>query len=163
MGLRVFESLETAIQANQEHSGSFMYWSVSYYWLRELRLARKSGNWIPVEGIVESTHRTKCGYKETVRAELRYSYRFDSRLYIGRVVRDTCWSLGSANSLVDDHVAGGKIHIRVNPDKPNQSYFPSGFGWVEPFVTLLFSSLGTLLLVSIIVGVGILPLLKRHS
>jgi hypothetical protein len=159
----VFESLETVIQANQEHSGSFMYWSVSYYWIRELLLARKSRNWTPVEGIVEFTHRTKGGYKKTVRAEVRYSYRFDSQGYMGRVVRDTCWSFRPADRLVDDHVAGGKILVRVNPDKPNQSYFPSGFGWVEPFVTLLLSFLGTLLLVSITIGVGILPLLKRHS
>jgi hypothetical protein len=146
----MFESVTE--QNDNDHSGSFMYWSVPYYWLRELRLSRKARSWAGAEGIVTSAHRTKGGYRETIRAELIYSYTFRGGYYAGRTVRDCCFNPSAATALAEDHKPGQKIQIFVNPNNPDESYYPSGFGSVEPFLTLFLSLLGTLLLSGIILG-----------
>ena len=140
---------ETTTQSANDHSGSFMYWSVPYYWIRELRLSKKSERWTSAEGVVESTHRTKGGYKGTIRAELWYSYTFESKSYRGHVIRDCCFAPSEANRLVEQEV-GQKISILVNSKNPEESYYPSGFGSVEPFLMLFLSLLGTSLIAAII-------------
>ncbi|MEO6829988.1 MAG: hypothetical protein ABI164_09260, partial [Acidobacteriaceae bacterium] len=77
------------------------------------------------------------------------------------VIRDCCWAPSSANALVDEHEPGQKIDILVNPENPTQSYCSSGFGWIEPFLTLFLSAGSTLLIISIVIFVGIIPLLQR--
>ncbi len=157
----MFEGLEDQIRAGSDHSASFMYCSIPYYWLRERRLAQESIHWVPGTAVIESSHRTKGGYKETIRAELWYSYSFGGETYRGHVIRDCCWAPSSANNLVDENEPGKKIDILVNPERPDQSYYSSGFGWVEPFLTLFLSAGGTLLVIAIVIGVGIIPALKR--
>lgn len=157
----MFEGLEDQIQRSNDHSGSFVYWSIPYYWLREEWLAKKSVNWISAIGTVESAHRTKGGYQQTIRAEFWYSYPFNGEFYRGHVIRDCVFAPSSANTLVDEHPPGQKIEILVNPENPKQSYCPSGFGWIEPFLTFFLSAGSTLLLIAIVIGVGIIPLLER--
>lgn len=157
----MFEGLDSEIQASKDHSRSSFYWSIPYYWLRERRLAKKSVHWVPLAGVVESSHRTKGGYQQTIRAELWYSYSFEGENYRGYVIRDCCWSPSSANALVGEHDPGQKIDILVNPENPTQSYYSSGFGWIEPFLTLFLSAGSTLLIISIVIFVGIIPLLQR--
>ena len=161
MEQRMFETVEDQTRTSSDHSGSFMYWSIPFYWLRERRLSKKSIHWIPSAGVVESSHRTKGGYKQTIRAEMWYSYSFGGKNYRRHAIRDCCWALNSANRLVGEHQPGQKIKILVNLENPAQSYCSSGFGWVEPFLTLFLSGLGTLLLISIVIGAGIIPMLKR--
>lgn len=157
----MFEGLDEQIKASDQHSRSLFYWSIPYYWLRERRLAKMSRSWVPATATVESAQRTKGGYGQTVRAELWYSYSFEGTCYRGHVIRDTCWRFSSANNLVDDYASGQTIEILINPQKPGQSYFPSGFGWIEPFFTLFLSGLASLLVAFIVIFVGIIPALQR--
>ena len=114
----MFEGLQDQIQRTSDHSGSFMYWSIPCYWLRERRLSKRSVQWVSQQGIVESSHRTKGRYQETIRAELRYSYSFEGENYTGHVIRDCCFAPSSANNLVDENAPGQKIEILVNPENP---------------------------------------------
>lgn len=157
----MFEGLQDQIRATDDRSGSFLYWSIPYYWLRERHLAKKSVSWIPTNAVVNLAHRTNGGYGGTMRAELRYSYSFGGETYEGRVIRDTGFRPSSAHRLVDNHEVGQRIEVLVNPDKPGESYFSSGFGWIEPFLTLFLSALCTLLIAFIIVAVLIIPALQR--
>src|SRR5579875_2529539 len=127
-----------------------MYWSVPYYWFKEWRLSRAARRWVPTSAIVESGYRTKGGYKETIRAELRYSYRFNGQDYFGAVVRECVFNSAAANALAYDHAKGDQITIFVNPSDPGQSYVASGFGSVEPVLTGLLALLGTSLVLSIV-------------
>ncbi|MDR3724579.1 MAG: DUF3592 domain-containing protein [Terracidiphilus sp.] len=136
-----------------DHSGSFMYWSIPYCWFKELRLSSKAKEWVLAQGEVTYAHRTAGGYRETIRAELAYSYTFNGEYFSGQTVRECCFDASAATALVEDNEIGTKIEIRVNPDNPDESYFPSGFGSIEPLLTLLLSVLGTLLLIFIVVGV----------
>jgi Protein of unknown function (DUF3592) len=149
--LIVFET-DIEIEKEPEHSGSFMYWSVPYYWLKEWRLSRAAGKWVPTSAIVESGYRTKGGYKETIRAELRYSYQFSQQHYFGEVVRECVFDSAAANALAYDYSKGDQIAISVNPSDPSQSYFASGFGAVEPILTGVLALLCTSLLLSILIG-----------
>lgn len=147
------------IDKEPEHSGSFMYWSVPYYWLKEWRLSRLARHWVPISAIVESGYRTKGGYKETIRAELTYSYQFNRQHYFGNTVRESVFGSAAANSLAYDHSKGDQITIYVNPSDPDQSYFASGFGATEPILTGLLSVFCTLLLLFIIAA-GIMSNLR---
>jgi hypothetical protein len=148
----VFET-DIEIEKEPEHSGSFMYWSVPNYWLKEWRLSRAAKDWISTSAIVEGGYRTKGGYKETIRAELRYSYQFNQQHYFGEMVRECVFDSTAANALACDHTKGDQITIFVNPADPNQSYFPSGFGSVEPILTGALALLCTSLLLFILGGI----------
>ena len=148
----MFET-DIGTEKEPEHSGSFMYWSVPYYWLKEWRLSKAASQWVPTTAIVESAYRTKGGYKETIRAELRYSYQFNQQHYAGEVVRECVFDSAAANALAYDHSEGDQITICVNPSDPSQSYFASGFGSGEPIVTGVLALLCTSLLLFIVVGV----------
>jgi hypothetical protein len=156
-----FPGLEIELDRSREHSGSFFYWSIPLYWIREMRLVRKAVGWVPVEATVESAHRTKGGYKQTIRAEMYYQYSFRGELFSGHVIRDTCWAVACANALVDDHPSGQKIDVRVNPKKPEESYYPSGFRSLEPFLTLWLSLGCTILVAAIITVFLIIPMVER--
>jgi len=156
-----FPGLEVELERDRDQGGSFCYWSIPWYWIREMWPARKAAQWEPVEATVESTHRTKGGYHETIRAELRYRYNFRGEMFTGHVIRDTCFAADCANALVDDHSAGQKILIRVNPEKPEESYCPSGFRSTEPFLTLWLSLGTTILLIAIVMVCLIIPMTER--
>jgi hypothetical protein len=147
----VFET-DIGTETEPEHSASFMYWSVPYFWLKEWRLSRAARQWVPASAIVESGYRTKGGYKETIRAELRYSYQFNQQHCFGKIVRECVFDSSAADALVCDHPKGDQITVRVHPADPDQSYFASGFGSVEPILTGALALLGTSLLLFIIVG-----------
>jgi Protein of unknown function (DUF3592) len=137
---------ETDLEGGREHTGSFMYLSIPYYWLREVVQSLRAGRWNSAIATVESTYRSKGGYEETIRAELWYSYEFEGQHFSGRIVRDCGFNSGAVNNLVA-HSVGERIVIRVNPEKPTQSYFPSGFGWIEPLIIGFISIGGTCLVV----------------
>jgi uncharacterized protein DUF3592 len=139
---------ETDLEGGREHTGSFMYLSVPYYWLREFIQSRRAACWSSAIATVESTSRSAGGYKETIRAELWYSYEFEGQHFSGRIVRDCGFNGGAVNRLVA-HAVGERITIRVNPEKPTQSYFPSGFGWIEPLIIGFVSVVGTCLVLLI--------------
>jgi len=111
----------------------FTYFNVSTLWFagRELWLRAKTrhGSWIDAR--IDSTVQTESGFRVASRSELRYSYEFQGQKYAGRTVRDSYnWRAG--NALVFEHHPGETISVRVDPAYPNISYFPSGFGWIEP-------------------------------
>jgi hypothetical protein len=110
---------------------------------------------------VESTHRSRGGYKETIRGEFWYSYSLNGREYSGRVVRDCGFSAGKIDALTDDHERGQTIRVRVNPRDPSQSYYPSGLGFIEPVIIGGIGIGGTLLLFSIVVGIVVSAIAER--
>jgi hypothetical protein len=71
--------------------------------------------------------------KRVFRAELQYSYQFEGRQLTGRVARDYFLNHKAADKLAQFH-SGDKLMVRVRPDRPEVSYYPSGFGFVEPVV-----------------------------
>jgi hypothetical protein len=68
------------------------------------------------------------------RAESRYSYEFQGMQYSGRVVRDFTLGIAPADSLAYDHHPGEKLPIVINQDEPELSYYPSGFGSMQPII-----------------------------
>jgi hypothetical protein len=139
---------ETVWDGSGEDTGSFLYWSVSLTWLRERRLAKQAANWTLVEGTVESCGRR--GGDETTGAVLRYSYEFGGEVFAGVTMRDTLLNPAAASRLAA-HAPGERIPVRVNPDNPGESYFPSGFGSLEPVVMGIISLAGSIA----VLGIGI--------
>jgi|SRR5580700_1582450 hypothetical protein len=125
--------------------------SVLWFWLRELWLRSRTSQGISTNATVESTRRTRPGYRSAARAELRYSYHFQGTQYTGRTVRDFLFNSAAAESLTE-HRYGQIIAVLVDPNHPERSYYPSGFGWVEPLIMGIFASLVWLLLLLIVFG-----------
>ena len=142
---------ETDIGEQQEHTGSFMYLSIPLLAAREFLLSLRSRRWLSVPAIVESTHRSRGGYRETIRGELWYSYSLNGEQHSGRIVRDCGFSFRKINALVG-HDRGQTIHVRVNQLDPSQSYYPSGLGYIEPVIIGAICGGGTLLLVSMMIS-----------
>jgi hypothetical protein len=145
---------ETDIESEKkpEHTGSFMYWSVPFYWFREWRLSKVARGWTPTQAIVEGGYRSKGGYRETIRAELRYSYEFDRQQFSGVTVRECVFDTAAAKALAYDHSKGDQITVFVDPADPGRSYFPSGFGALEPVLTGLLALIGTSLVLLIVIA-----------
>jgi len=112
-----------------------------------------------VQATIESAQRSQGGYKETVRLDVVYSYAFSGQWYSGRMVRDTCFSIGAVNAAIDQYARGRVATVRVNPRNPRQSYLPSGLGWFEPLL-MSFVSVGSLVLV---VGILLSEILSAIS
>jgi hypothetical protein len=143
---------ETDIGQQQEHTGSFMYLSIPYFAAREYWLSWRAKRWLRIPATVESTHRSRGGYKETIRGELWYSYSLNGEEYSGRVIRDCGFSPGKINALVDEHERGQNIYVHVNPRNPSQSYYPSGLGFLEPVMIGAVGIGGTLLLILMVLA-----------
>ena len=128
--------------------------SVPFWWLRELWLQRKTRNGISIEATITLARRTAYRRKSAARAELIYSYEFQGKQYDGRVVRDFALGPAAADSLAYDHHPGEQLPIVICQNDPKISYYPSGFGFIEPMCTgtiyvaviafVLFALLGTL-------------------
>jgi hypothetical protein len=150
---------ETDIDDPGEHTGSFLYLSIPYFWIRELWFAAQAKHWQLIEATIESAHRSLGGYKETIRLEIWYSYTFDAQSYSGKVIRDVGFSWGISAAL-ERYPKGSRVPVHVNPDNPSQSYLPSGLGWVQPFL-MAFISVGSLALLLMIVVAGILSIISH--
>jgi hypothetical protein len=150
---------ETDIDEQREHTGSFMYMSIPYFAVREYWLAWRSKDWMSVPATVESTHRSRGGYKETIRGELWYSYALDGEEYSGHVVRDCGFSPGKIKALMEGHTRGQTIYVRVNPRNPSQSYYPSGLGFVEPAMIGVIS-IGSTVLIAVMMIVLIVSAIR---
>jgi hypothetical protein len=111
---------------------TYLNLTVPLFWLRELWLRYRTRQGVQVDAMIESAQRTQDGF--TARAELIYSYEFQGRPYRGRVVRDFYWDVGSADSLVYDHHSAETIAVRICPDDPAISWFPSGLDALDPIV-----------------------------
>jgi uncharacterized protein DUF3592 len=151
---------ETDIGDTQEHTGSFLYFSIPWYWWRELVLKHRAKDWQLVEGTIESAVRSLGGYRETVRVEIWYSYTFDGHWYSGRTIRDTCFNFGAIRAAMARCQKGSRAAVRVNPKNPGESYLPSGLGWLEPLLTS-FLSIGCLALLLWILLTGIISALRQ--
>lgn len=152
---------DTDVGLDNDHSSSFAYISIPRYALRELWLAARSRSWVPVEAIVQSCHRTLGGYRETIRVEVWYGYKMNEAHYAGRLIRDTGFYLGKVRKIVDHCPPGKTVFVRVNPGRPDQSYLPSGMGYLEPFVMGIVS-LGTIVILSAMVFVFLLGPIINH-
>jgi hypothetical protein len=117
--------------------------SIAWYWLRELRLRHRTKGGIPIQAKVECTLLTRPVQGRGGggrRAELRYSYaRQGSRT--GRTVRDFTFGEKTGKALAFGHKPGDAITVLVDANDPECSYFPSGFGWIQPLVYGIFFSL----------------------
>lgn len=140
------------IGEQQEHTGSFMYLSIPYFAAREYWLSRRAKRWPSARATVESTYRSRGGYRQTIRGELWYSYSVNGQEYSGRVARDCGFSPGKINALTEEHERGQTISVHVNPSNPSQSYYPSGLGFVEPVIIGAIGIGGTLLLALIVIA-----------
>ena len=150
---------ETDVGDTGEHTGSFLYLSIPYYWVRELWLASRARHWQLMEATVESARRSLGGYKETIRLEIWYSYHFNEQQYSGRLVRDLGFTWGVSAAL-QRYPRGARVPVYVNPRVPDESYLPSGLGSVQPLLIGIVS-LGSLALLLLIVIGGVLSLIFR--
>jgi Protein of unknown function (DUF3592) len=122
--------------------------TIAWYWLRELRMRHRTKGGIPLQAKVESTMLTRPlqgrggGGR---RAELCYSYDYQGPR-TGRTVRDFLVGDKVGKALAFGHRRGDTITVLVDPNKPDYSYFPSGFGWIQPLLYGLFFSLLALVL-----------------
>lgn len=151
---------ETDVGDTGEHTGSFFYLSIPYYWVRELLLSFQAKKWQLVEATVESAHRSLGGRNETIRLEVWYSYSFNGQAYSGRLVRDAGFSWGIQTALAR-YAKGSRVSVNVNPHDPEQSYLPSGLGWVQPLLIAVFFG-GTL---ALLLGIAVQSVLAAilHS
>jgi hypothetical protein len=108
--------------------------TVLYWWLREiwLRIQCSHGTLQPAR--VDSTRQTQPAYRSAARAELCYSYEFEGQRYSGRAVRDFMFNGGAADRLAFGHKHGEAISVHLDPKDPSRSFYPSGFGWIEPLI-----------------------------
>jgi hypothetical protein len=113
--------------------------TVPFWWIRELRLRFLCRDGVSVAAKVESTRRTKHGYRSAARSELFYSYEFQGVRYQGRTVRDFHLNSRAADKLAFGHEHGQIITVKLDPNKPSRSYYPSGFGSLEPVLVGAFS------------------------
>lgn len=137
---------------------TFMNVSALWWLARELWLRRQTLNGRSVQAVVESARRTRHGYRSAARAELIYSYEYEGARYDGRAVRDFVFFNGrAADALAFGHAVGERIVVQVDPRRPERSYYPSGFGWIES--SLL--GLTGLAVWFLLAGILIEPFLKR--
>ena len=130
------------------------------WWLaRELWLRKQTRNGRSVQAAVDSTQRTRHGYRgAAARAELRYSYEYEGVRYTGRAVRDFMFfNVKAADALAFGHTMGDRIVVQVNPRRPERSYYPSGFGWLESLLLGAFGLAVWVLIAAILAS----PFLKR--
>jgi hypothetical protein len=122
--------------------------TVAWYWLRELHLRHRTNGGIPRQARVESTMLTRPlqgrggGGR---RAELCYSYEYQGPR-TGRTVRDFLVGDKVGKALAFGHEPGNTITVLVDPNDADCSYFPSGFGWIQPLLYGAFFSLVALCL-----------------
>jgi hypothetical protein len=109
--------------------------SIAYWWLRELRLRRKTRGGIATQATIDSAQRTGNRSRGAARAELLYSYEFQGVRYDGRIVRDFMGNSAQADSLAYDNHPGDKLPILICPEDPAISYSPSQMGSIEPITT----------------------------
>jgi hypothetical protein len=73
----------------------------------------------------------------------------------GRTVRDFTIGDKVGKALAFAHKPGETITVLVAPNDPDCSYFPSGFGWIQPLLYGVFFSLVALaLLAGVVVEVA---------
>lgn len=113
---------------------TYLNLSVPFWWIRELWLRIKTRDGVQLDAVIDDARRTRPPSRSAARAELLYKYEYQGRQYSGRVVRDFVYETAVANSLAYDFHPGEKLQITINPDHPAVSYFPSGFGALEPVV-----------------------------
>jgi hypothetical protein len=139
--------------------------SIAWYWLRELRLRHRTKGGIPIQARVESTLLTrpvKGRGGGGRRAELRYSYDCQG-LRTGRTVRDFTFGDKTGKGLAFGHKQGDAITVLVDPNDPDCSYFPSGFGWIQPLVYgIVFSLIALCLLALAVAEVIIFIMNQKH-
>ena len=130
--------------------------SITWYWLREMWLRQRTKDGLDIQAKVESALLTRANQGRGGggrRAELCYSYDCQGP-QIGRTVRDFMIGDRVGRALAFAHKPGDTITIRVDSNVPYRSYFPSGFGWIEPlFWGVFFSILALFLLTGAVVGV----------
>jgi hypothetical protein len=138
--------------------------SIAWYWLRELRLQHRTRRGIPLQATVESTLLTRPVQGRGGggrRAELRYSYDCQGPR-TGRTVRDFTFGDKIGKGLAFGHKPGDPITVLVDPNDPNCSYFPSGFGWIQPLLYgVFFCLLGLGLLALVVANVFIFIMMHK--
>jgi hypothetical protein len=128
----VIQLFDTDIGEDREHSASFLYTSVPWYALKEMLLSVRARNWNRANATIQSSHRTIGGTRETVRVEIWYGYEIDGRHYAGRLIRERV--LWGVQKVIDRYPEGRNVVALVNPLRPNESYLPSGLGYIEPIL-----------------------------
>jgi hypothetical protein len=68
----------------------------------------------------------------------------------------------TGKALAFGHKPGDAITVLVDPNDPDCSYFPSGFGWIQPLIFgAFFSLLALCLLAGVVMEVFILIMNQR--
>jgi hypothetical protein len=150
---------DTDIGEDRQHSSSFAYISIPLYALRELWLSLRSREWVPVEATIQSCSRTVGGYRETIRVEVWYGYKVNGEHYAGHLIRDR--GVGGVQRVVDSYPSGKTVLVRVNPENANESFLPSGIGYVEPFFVGIISLMTISILLLMVAGLIVAPIIDR--
>jgi Protein of unknown function (DUF3592) len=119
-----------------------------------MRLGHRTKGGVPIQGRVESTLLTRAVQGRGGggrRSELRYSYDCEGPR-TGRTVRDFTFGEKIGKALAFGHKPGDTITVLVDPNDPDCSYFPSGFGWIQPLVYGVSFSLLALCLLAVVVA-----------
>jgi hypothetical protein len=112
---------------------AYLNLSLLFLAARELWLRHNTEGGVPVEATVELAYRTDPVAKKVFRAEMRYAYQFEGRQFSGRVARDYFLNHKAADRLASFR-KGENLTVLVNRDRPEISYYPSGFGFIEAIV-----------------------------
>jgi len=121
---------------------TYLHASVLFYAIREMWLRDKTREGVSVTAIVSLAYHTQPVSKQARRAEMLYSYEYRGDRFEGRVIRDYFLNSKAANALANDFCPGQQITVKIVPNQPHISYFPSGFGFIEAFTTgLIFPGL----------------------
>jgi hypothetical protein len=138
--------------------------SIAWYWLRELRLRHRTKCGISIQARVESTLLTRPVQGRGGagrRVELRYFYDCQGSR-TGRTVRDFTFGDKTGKALAFRYKPGDAITVLIDPNDPDCSYFPSGFGWIQPLIYGLFFSLVALLLLAGVIAEVFIFIMNRR-
>lgn len=108
-----------------------------WFALKEIKLRNLSSRWPQASGLVNSVYRSGSAPRRLVRAEVGYRYFVNGTAYHGLTVRDFVWS-GNADRMLSRFSSGETVEIRFNPDRPEESYLPSGSGFLGPIIVCVY-------------------------
>jgi hypothetical protein len=100
-------------------------WVISWY--RQRKLAQQAGQWVPVEGTIESG--ALEGSHESGRVVLptfAFSYQVSKESYSGTFSLRASISKALAESMID-RMIGRKLFLRCDPNHPEMWFIPDEF------------------------------------
>jgi len=143
---------------------TYLNGSIILYGIRELWLRYKTKDGVPVAATTILAYHTEPLNKMAFRAEMLYAYEYEGKQFEGRVVRDYFFNHKAADSLANKFHPGEGLTVTIAPNRPELSYYPSGFGFIEAFtigsVSLILAGLILTTVLLLLVGAASLLMEK---